>query len=248
METAGLGEGPYAPKPSITNIIHLLDEGFLPGYYAKLVAEHAVQNLDTIKANVTKFGPDLAIGALKAVPAQPHPNGPIGDEVHDAIDAMIHGRPATPLTTVTARNMFAQFQHFMAVEKPEVIQTEFTVWSYKYGYAGTGDLLWVYQGALWIVDTKTGQRIWPKVAMQDGALANADVILDADGNEHPMPKATRFGCLHIRPRSAKLFELDHVDEAFKAFLGLKAAFDWGRFYKAGTIPAEPLARTEYKAA
>lgn len=225
-----------------------MDEGFLPGFYAKLVAIHAVENLDSVKATISKFGPDVAIGQLKAVPSQPHPNAAIGDEVHDAIDAWVHGREIPELTTVTAKHMFEQWLHFMEKESPEIVATEFTVWSYKYGYAGTGDLLWKYQDALWLVDTKTGQNIWPKVAMQCTALAKADVILDGDGTERPMPKVSRYGGMHIRPRSAKLYELQYADEAFEAFLALKTAFDWTRFYRDSTLPQEPLAITQFKAA
>lgn len=236
-------EGPYAPKPSVTNIIGLLDEGFLPGYYAKLVAEHAVSHLDEIGYTVDKFGPAVAVGALKAVPSQPHPAGPIGDEVHAAIDAYHRGVPIPPLTTITAERMFSRYQGFMAEHKPVVIQSEFTVWSYKHGYAGTGDLLWQFRDAVWVVDTKTGNRVYPKVAMQCAALANADVIIDGEGNERPMRSVDRIGVLHVRPFSARLYELQHADMAFEAFLGLKEAFDWVRFAKDRTVPAQPILET-----
>jgi hypothetical protein len=236
-------EGPYTPKPSITNILKVMDEGFLPNFYAKLVAEHAVENLGTLRDTTEKFGSSVAAGVLKAVPSRPHPNAAIGDEVHDAIDAFVNDRETPAFSTSTAENMFVQFLHFLSVEAPEIVATEFTVWSYKYGYAGTGDILWRWRDALWIVDTKTGNRVYPKVAMQCTALGNADVILDADGSESPMPHADRYGVFHIRPRSAKLYALQNTDEAFSAFLALKTVFDWQRFHKDSTIPASPLAVT-----
>lgn len=243
-------EGPYAPKPSVTNIIRIMDEGFLPNHYAKLVAEHAVNNLDAIRYSVEKFGPDIAVGSLKAVPSRPNPAAAIGDEVHDAIDDYVHGTIRDPalFSTTTARQMFAQFKNFMEVEKPEVLASEFTIWSYKHGYAGTGDLLWKWRDLVWLVDSKTGNRCYPKVAMQCGALAMGCVILDASGNELPMPHTDKLGAFHIRPRSAKLYELQHPNEAFAAFLGLKTVFDWMRFFKESTIPDVPLVRTELRAA
>lgn len=234
-----LGDGPYSPNPSVTNVIGILDEGFLPEYYARLVAEHAVNNLDGIRDTLTKFGPQTAIGVLKAIPKRSNPAALIGDEVHAAIDAHHQGVDVPPLTTITARRMFSRYMEFLNVYKPEVVRSEFTVWSYKHGYAGTGDLLLRFQGRLWVVDTKTGNRVYPKVAMQCSALAHADVLLDGDGNEHPMPQIDRLGVLHLRPMSARLYELEHGEEAFQAFLALKTAFDWVRFYKPTTIPDRP---------
>lgn len=243
------GEGPFAPKPSITNIIGTMNEDFLPGYYAKLVAEHAVNNLGALNYSVEKFGPQLAVNALKAVPNRPNPAAAVGDEVHTAID-VLHSTGAVTqpedFSTTTARQMFAQYRHFAAVERPEIVATEFTVWSYRYGYAGTGDLLWRWRDAFWAVDTKTGNRVYPKVAMQCAALARADVIIDAQGEELPVPEVDKIGVLHVRPRSVKLYELQHAEQAFAAFVGLKAAFDWKRSYKERTI-TEPLVTTEHRA-
>lgn len=244
------GEGPFTPKPSITNIIGTLDEKFLPSFYSKLVAEHAVNNLGALNYSVEKFGPQISINALKAVPNRPNPAAAIGDEVHNAIDEFCTTGAITPeenFATLTASRMYRQFLAFMKAEKPEVIASEFTVWSYRFGYAGTGDLMWRWRDAVWIVDTKTGNRVYPKVAMQCAALANADVIISDTGQELEVPKADKLGVFHVRPRSARLYELQNADEAFKAFVGLKAAFDWVRFYKPLTVPATPVAEVQQRA-
>lgn len=241
-------ESGYTPRPSITNIIGIMNEGFLPSYYAKLVATYAVENLAGIKYQSEKFGNETAINALKAIPSRPNPASAIGDEVHDAIDRFFHGDVASDdeFSTPTARQMFRQWRHFHAESGIEILSTEFTVWSYKHGYAGTGDIMARFQDAVWIMDTKTGNRVYPKVAMQCAALANADVILTDDGRELPMPATDKIGVLHVRPRSVKLYELQHAEGAFDAFLGLKGAFDWNRYYKHHTVPHEPLATTEYR--
>lgn len=243
-------ESNFSPKPSITNVISVMDEGFLPGYYSKLVAEHAIDNIESYRYQLGKFGRDIAVGALKAIPNRPNPASAIGDEVHNAIDRMFAEGEVTPddeLSTTTARQMFRQWRHFYETEKPEVVATEYTVWSYKHGYAGTGDLLVKWRGQLWIWDTKTGNRVYPKTAMQCVALAKADVILAPSGEEVPMPEVERLGVLHVRPRSVRLYDLLHPEEAFAAFLGLKSAFDWRRFSKESTIPQRPLAEAQLKA-
>lgn len=238
--TLAMGDGPYAPRPSITNIIRMMDEGFLPGHYAKLVAEHAVDNFGQIQFTATRFGRDMAVGQLKAVPNRPHPNTVIGDEVHAAID-LLHreGVITEDFTSSTSRQMFDRYRDFLDRHQPRVLRSEYTVWSYAHGYAGTGDLLWELGDALWIVDTKTGVRPYPKVAMQNAALANADVILEPNGTEVAMHEAHKLGVLHLRPRSCRLYELEHVNAAWEAFLALKVAFDWMRFHKPLTIPSSP---------
>lgn len=250
---------PYGPKPSITNITGMIDKKFLPPYYAKLVAEHAIPNLESLIAKREQFGNDIAIGVLKAVVNQPNPAALIGDEVHAAIDAWIKGEPATPLTTPTARNMFAQFENFMSIVKPKILHSEYTVWSYAHGFAGTGDLMWLIdrsvvspQGVnipegVWIVDTKSGNNVYPEVALQTTAAAHADVILDGDGNESPMPSSDVQGVLHVRPRSVKLHKLERTDEAWETFLAAKRIFDWKRF-DADLVLQEPYKTELAKAA
>jgi hypothetical protein len=245
-------EGPYTPNPSVTNIIDMKAKEFLPPLYARKVAEYVVNNLDAVKYSIDRFGPDVAKGSLKAVAEQREVNGPsdIGDEVHAAIDGFCRGEDyPESFSTNTAKAMYDQWVHFafeyFNMDRAFILRSEFTVWSYEYGYAGTGDLLFEKDGETWLVDTKTGTRVYPEVALQTAALANADVILDADGNEHPMPLVHKLGVLHVRPRSVKLYELGNADEAFKTFLACKQLFDWKRFGSQGVL-GDPAFKTEWR--
>lgn len=236
---------PYSPKPSVTNIIGMMDKKFLPAFYAKLVAEHAVANLETIRYQAETFGPEVAIGSLKTVPNMPNRNASIGDEIHAAIDSYVQGVPVTEFATSTAEAMYRQWLGFIRDTPIDIVRSEFTVWSYKHGYAGTGDLMWRHAGKLWIVDTKSGNRVYPEVAMQTSALAHADVILDSDGNESEMPASDFQGVMHIRPRSVRLYRLDRTDEAFETFLACKRLFDWKRF-DAPKVIGTPLVESSVK--
>lgn len=245
---SGETETAYSPKPSITNIISVIDEGFLPSYYAKLVATEAVEHFDGLKYQIETFGAEVAINSLKSIPKRSNEAAKIGDEVHAAIDNLIAtGVEPEEYGSGTARDMFSRFKNFLAFNPDfEILRTEFTVWSYNSGYAGTGDLLVRFQDRLWIVDTKTGSRVYPKVALQCAALANADVILEEDGTETPLGDVLggvrpKLGVLHVRPRSARLYELQHQEEAWQAFLAAKQIFDWQRYWKAVTVPRMPVA-------
>lgn len=227
--------------PSVTRVLSVIGEDFLPGYYAKLVAEYAVQNFDQVKYQSDTFGESVAIGALKSVPGRPNPAAAIGDEVHDAIDLHMKRGADGPFefATPTAKHMFAQFTHFQALWPGRFLKSEFTVWSRQHQYAGTGDLLVEDEDGVGIVDTKTGNRIYPKVALQTAALANADYVLREDGSRTIMPHADWLGVLHVRPRSAKLYKLKWPKEAWGTFLAARAILQWKDDLAATHIPAEP---------
>jgi hypothetical protein len=136
--------------------------------------------------------------------------------------------------------MFEQWKHFRAVYPMEIVRSEYTVWSYKHGFAGTGDLMWQTADGLWIVDTKSGNRVYPEVALQTTAAAHADVLLDALGNESQMPLAAVQGVMHVRPRSVKLYRLERTEEAWETFLAAKRIFDWKRFDADLVIQDDPF--------
>jgi hypothetical protein len=235
--------GIYSPKPSVTNVIGMMDKRFLPPFYAKVVAEYAIANLDALAAVVGKFGPSVAIGTLKAIPNRRHEASAVGDEVHSAIEAWCKDSANVPeFSTTTAAAMYHQWLYFTSQFSFEVVRTEFTVWSYAHGYAGTGDLLFKTEEGLWLVDAKTGKGVYPEVALQTSALAHADVILDVNGDEADMPATDIQGVVHVRPRSVKLHKLGRTGEAFDVFLSCKRIFDWRRF-DAENVLQEPV-RTE----
>lgn len=137
--------------------------------------------------------------------------------------------------TQTARHMWIHFMawHRAMTEdhKLEWLHSEVTVWSEKYDYAGTLDWMARFTpktGKPYVVlgDTKTGNNVYPEVGMQLAALNFADFAIDVNGNEFQLPKAESWGVLHVRPRFAKLQPVEHIEECFQGFLGLRAAFEW----------------------
>lgn len=239
------GNERYDPKPSITNIISVINEEFLPGYYAKLVATHAVEHLDQLVYSVKRFGPDVAIGQLKAVPNQGNDAAAIGDEVHAAVDKLHRGEVTEEFETVTAQHMFDSYRAFCRnyTDYYKVDTTEYTVWNYQYGYAGTGDLLCTINGETWVIDIKTGNRVYPKVGLQTAAISHGEVIIDDNGTEIPMVTVHRHGVLHVRPRSTTLYELKDSDVSWEAFKAAKTIFDWKRFHAGYVVPQHATFRS-----
>lgn len=215
--------------PSVTNIINQKNKPAIPRWAARTAAEYAVDSYDRLHA----LERDEAVKLIKDSPFGKSEASAIGDLVHGWVDGYIktgvHPNNGDAIeyagAPLTARRMWRQFEGFRDHYKPAFLDAEFTVWSDKYGYAGTADWSADLAGMLVLADTKTGKAAYPEVGMQLAALANADFILSSDGTEVPMPKWDRCAVLHLRPTFSRLIPVDHVDSCFRAFLGLKASFD-----------------------
>ena len=97
------------------------------------------------------------------------------------------------------------------------LHTEFVVVSYRFGWAGTGDLIADLcdeedptARVRWALDIKTSRSgIFGETAWQlAGYLLGADVILTADGQEIPIPEVERYGAVHVRADGYDLFPLE----------------------------------------
>lgn len=237
--------------PSVTNIKNQKAINGLKYSYARGAAEFAVDNV----AAWQKLDRDTAIRLIKGAPDQRGPSSPsaIGDVVHNWIDRYVKGerisREEVGQAVITARRMWSQFYNFVdrygaAPYNLEFVDSEFTVWSDRYGYAGTADLALRISGALVLTDTKTGKQPWPDMAIQLAALAHADYILTPEGEQKPMPHWDAFAVLHLRPMSNRLIPVYNIPAAFEAFLGLKKVFDWEVAYGDKTLGFAPAAGTK----
>lgn len=236
LRVSAIGDAISGPNmlPSVTTILNVQHDENIEAWKRRQVAERAFE------IDPTDFD-DHRDAVAEAVRQPDHPAAAIGDEVHNAIDYLVaHGHSGAPLTTPTANAMFNQYLGFIGYNQDfRPLVTELTVYNETYGYAGTLDMLADISGETWLIDIKTGSRIYPKVAMQCAALAHAEWYADADGNQHAMPQIDRLGVLHVRPRSARLYELPQPEIAFNTFCGLLRGFLWKTDDAAHAVAAQP---------
>lgn len=231
--------GSEASVPSITNIIN---KKYKPLFSAgmKEAARYAAEIRDKLGA----LDEEQAFQLVSHPPRRDDSPSAIGDIVHGWIERYVRGEPVgEELGNQTAIWMYGRFLAFVKHYNPQFTDTEFTVWSNRYGYAGTADLSFKLGETHILADTKTGKAVYPEAAMQLAALANADVILSADGSEKPVPKYDRFAVLHLRPRSFTLHPVDNLDAAFQCFLHLKSVFDWDIEYGPKSIGFAPQVKS-----
>lgn len=237
--------------PSITNITGMKDKPALKNWAAKQSAIFAVENIETL-AQLALKDQRAAIDLVKGAPWRSSSTAASrGDVVHNWIDEFIKDKMAgNPVdhspsedeqkeAGSTARGMWKQFLAFDRKYQPKYLASEFTVWSEKYSYAGTGDFIAVINGKTVYCDTKTGNGVYPEVGMQIAAQMWADYYFDDEGNQRELPKADAGAVFHLRPRFCRLSPLRNLDEAFKSFLGLRACFEWNALWAESTIAPAP---------
>jgi hypothetical protein len=240
--------GRFQAVPSITNVMKRQNKPAINGSNVRKAAEFAVDNRDRL-VQLTR---DEQVKIIKGSVYEKSEASVIGDIVHDWIDRYVKAQlglgdnPPTPDEVNQAHNSarwtWESFVKFLLKFKDRGLRftnSEFTVWSNKHGYAGTGDLSMMINGAHILADTKTGKSTYPETGMQLAALANADVMFDAEGHEVPVPHYDRFAVLHLRPRSFSLVPYDNIPAAWDTFLALKRVFDWELTYATQTVGAAP---------
>ena len=126
-----------------------------------------------------------------------------GTEVHGLGEKLVKGEEVQVPDEL--RGHIDAYIEFLDAFQVSAVLVEFVIASYRYGYAGTSDLiadLWDPEEerfVRWLLDLKTTRSgIFGETALQLAAYRHADVYIDADGNEQPMIEVERTGAVHIR--------------------------------------------------
>jgi hypothetical protein len=101
------------------------------------------------------------------------------------------------------------------------------VYSETYGYGGTADLAAVVDGVAWLIDIKTGAKIYGETSLQLAGLDRAEWVgRPGDPKKYGVPKVERYGVLHVTDAGAELVPYDVTDAEFEAFLALRQGWQW----------------------
>jgi hypothetical protein len=209
--------------PSVTAVISGgVPKPFLPRWAARVAAEYAVGHLDHLRL----LPPGQAIREVKQAPFTSRDQAAdLGDLVHAAVEAAATGLPR-PTLPPHAEPYLAAFDQFVTQRKPVFLQAERTVYSRRYGYAGTFDAIATLPGlGVVLLDVKTGNRVYPEACLQLAAYAAADFIADPDGvTEQPLPELHAGAVLHLRPGGYRLVPVPIGRAVHEAFLAALAVF------------------------
>lgn len=103
-----------------------------------------------------------------------------GTQVHDAAEKLILGEEivwmkedGTVRYSLDVWKMILKFADFWKQQKPELVATEYHLFSDVYEYAGTTDIICRMNGKLWLLDIKTSNSVHTSHFLQLAAYAKA---------------------------------------------------------------------------
>tara|TARA_R110000744_G_scaffold87171_2_gene170324 strand:+ start:1569 stop:2351 length:783 start_codon:yes stop_codon:yes gene_type:complete len=106
--------------------------------------------------------------------------GKEGTQVHEASEALVLGKEVNWVDdygnakySQLVWEMIMKFHDFWTTTKPELISTEDFVFSDKFKYAGTADLVVKMDGETWLLDIKTSNNLHRSYNLQLAAYAKA---------------------------------------------------------------------------
>jgi hypothetical protein len=232
--------GPW--YPSVTTVLGIKNKPALLGWAKRETAACAVRNLEVLERMVKSGGPLAAVEWLKRIPDhQRDAAADLGTQVHAMAEALGRGEPVS-IDESLGPYLASYRRDFLEAFHPRFLAVEAMVCSERYEYGGTADSFVEIAGEIWLVDIKTGSGVYPDTALQLAGLARAQFIgFPGDPVQYPVPFATKFGILHVRPEGAKLYPVTVNRETAAAFLDARRLYGWDQG-PAKTVIGEPLTR------
>ena len=121
-----------------------------------------------------------------------------GTQVHEAIERYVEGEKISWLNehgysnySLDVWKMILKFHDFWTTCKPKLIESEIHLFSDKYMYAGTCDLILDINGETWLIDIKTSNSLHTSQELQLAAYTQA-------WNENFEEKIDRMGILWLK--------------------------------------------------
>jgi hypothetical protein len=161
-----------------------------------------------------------------------------GTQVHNAIDDFLNGKEINWLDefgnaqySLDVWKMILKFADFWNTHKPELVATEYHLFSDEHEYAGTTDIICRLNNQLWLLDNKTSNSLHTSYDLQLASYAKA-------WNETHDKHIERTGILwlkastrgedksgkKIQGKGWQLKEVDDIDRNFEMFLKIYDIF------------------------
>lgn len=202
--------------PGVTTLLKGIPKPALVYWSAKSVAEYVADNAEDVEA-LRRMGRGPMVAALKGVPWQARDEAAVrGTEVHALAERASHGEEVE--VPEHLEGYVQGYVDWLNAENPEVLWTERPVGNRQWQYAGTFDSIMRLRGAVWMLDIKTSTGVYGETGCQLAAYGKAEFLVDADGNEQPLPTIERYGVLHVTEGGTHLYPITDPEAAWKDFL------------------------------
>ena len=190
----------------------------LVGWAANTTAAYAIDHWDEL----ADMAPSARLKALQGARfADRDAAANRGTAVHALAERLVKGEEVQVPDELAGH--VESYVRFLDEWDVEPIHTEFVIVSYRYGWAGTADMVATLLHPddpggreTWALDIKTSRSgIFGEVAWQlAGYFLGADAMLTDDG-EQPVPEVDRFGAVHVRADGYDLHPLEVGDQQLR---------------------------------
>lgn len=220
-------DGNNTRMPGVTTVLgNGLPKKALINWAADATADYAVNNWDALG--------DLPIATRlaklkKARYEDRDTAAKRGTQVHGFAEQLVHG--ASVAVPTELRGHVEAYVKFLDDFDVHPVLVEFVVASYRYGYAGTADLmadLMMPDGrkVRWLLDIKTNRSgVFGETALQLAAYRYADIYIDTTlpemhgpgGIEEPMMPVEETGVVHVRADGYSLVPVTATEQQLRDF-------------------------------
>lgn len=140
-----------------------------------------------------------------------------GTRVHRRLEQML-SKKVFKTVPKDLKPYIEAFNNWYEQCQPELIESEKYLYSDKYGYAGTADLICWIDGELWLIDFKTSKAIYDEYGLQVRAYGYA--FQEMTGVK------VRTAILQLGLPTKKGWKFREKKEPMNVFLAHKKIFDW----------------------
>ncbi len=241
-------DGPTVECPSVATILANINKPALVNWAALEVAKYAFTERDVWH----QLEEQAAVDLLKRAPYRnSRKKMDLGSAVHLAIDTWIKaGTPDTVTNPTELEDLdllpyIAGAIRFLDDHVGRVIRSEVTFVNLTYRYAGTCDLVAkLKDGAIAVIDWKSGKRLYPEVALQLSAYGHAEFAVNPDGSRFNLAPITTAVGVHLDGEGGyTALPVDLTDQLFKTFIALRTVQKY-RDTLEDSVLGEPLPSTD----
>ena len=203
------------PRSFTTIIREGVPKPNLIDWAARMSAEYAADNLD----DLLRLDRDAAVDTIKTAHRR-NTNAAMakGTEIHGIAEKLATGIDVEVPEPIAG--YVDGYLRFVDEWKPQPHAIEVAVANRKWQYAGTADAVAHLDDMLVLLDIKTGgSGVWPETCLQVAAYRFAEVMLDRDGREVPMPQTDGGFALWLSDAGTyELLPLECGPDVFSAFV------------------------------
>lgn len=204
------------PVSGVTTIIgKSLPKPALTGWAAREVAEFVAGRREIL----TQLTDEELIDLCKGAPFRERDKAANrGTEVHRLAEQLAHGREVDVPQELVGH--VDSYLAFLEKFEPSEALVERPVFNRQYRYGGTLDLLCrIKEFGRCLLDIKTNRSgPFGETALQMAAYGHAEVYVDADGAEQPLPAVDFYGVVWVRADGFDLYRYEVTEREWKQFL------------------------------